>query len=161
MRPNSLVTRRRFFQTVSAASTINLAPLLHGGGSTDQVALPLAFSALKPLGERVRPITPDEFGQRIERAQRLMAEAPPAPSGSPSQAAKYDALFFAPSTSLYYFTGIRWGLSERIVGLVIPRVGHPVLVVPAFEEGRPREKLPRPVRMFWAARAGAAILRGL
>ncbi len=147
MRPNSLVTRRRFFQTVSAASTINLAPLLHGGGSTDQVALPLAFSALKPLGERVRPITPDEFGQRIERAQRLMAEAPPAPSGSPSQAAKYDALFFAPSTSLYYFTGIRWGLSERLVGLVIPRVGHPVLVVPAFEEGRLREKLHLPLEV--------------
>jgi Xaa-Pro dipeptidase len=76
-----------------------------------------------------------------------MAEAPAAASGSPSQAAKYDALFFAPGTSLYYFTGIRWGLSERLVGLVIPRAGHPVLVVPAFEEGRLREKLHLPIEV--------------
>jgi Xaa-Pro dipeptidase len=99
------------------------------------------------LGNRVRPITPEEFTQRIERAQALMAAAPPAPSGSPSAAAKYDALFFAPGTSLYYFTGIRWGLSERLVGLVIPRAGKPVLVVPAFEEGRLREKLHLPLEV--------------
>jgi len=28
--------------------------------------LPSAFSGLKPLGERVRAVTPDEFRQRIE-----------------------------------------------------------------------------------------------
>jgi Xaa-Pro dipeptidase len=110
-------------------------------------SLPPAFSGLKPLGGRVRAITPDEFSARIARAQSLMAEAPPAPSGSPSQASKYDALFFAPGTSLYYFTGIRWSLSERLVGLVIPRTGHPVLVVPAFEEGRLREKLHLPIEV--------------
>src|SRR3989440_10175402 len=76
-----------------------------------------------------------------------MADAPMAASGSPSQAAKYDALFFAPGTSLYYFTGIRWGLSERLVGLVLPRVGHPVLVVPGFEEGRLREQLRFPIEV--------------
>lgn len=113
----------------------------------DNSSLPAAFTALKPLGERVRPITADEFRQRIERAQQLMAGAPLAPSGSPSQAPKYDALFFAPGTSLYYFTGIRWGLSERLVGLVIPRTGHPVLVVPGFEEGRLREKLHLPIEI--------------
>jgi Xaa-Pro dipeptidase len=110
-------------------------------------ALPQAFSALKPLGDRIHPITPDEFRKRIEHAQLLMTDAPSAPSGSPSQATKYDVLFFAPGTSLYYFTGIRWGLSERLVGLVIPRVGHPVLVVPAFEEGRLREKLHLPIEV--------------
>jgi len=53
----------------------------------------------------------------------------------------YDALFIAPGTSLYYFTGIRWGLSERLMALVLPRQGEPIVVVPAFEEGRMREKL--------------------
>lgn len=138
-------SRRKFFQFASALSAISLAPeLVHGHGD-DNPALPSAFSQLKPLGDRVRPITPDEFRQRIELAQRLMADAPPAPSGAPSQATKYDALFFAPGTSLYYFTGIHWGLSERLVGLVIPRTGKPVLVVPAFEEGRLREKLHLPI----------------
>jgi Xaa-Pro dipeptidase len=145
MRPVPQVSRRHFFHT--AASTIALAPGLPSVEQTDQVALPSAFSSLKPLAGRVRPITPEEFRQRIEHAQHLMADAPPAVSGSPSQATKYDALFFAPGTSLYYFTGIRWGLSERLVGLVIPRVGQPVLVVPAFEEGRLREKLHLPLEV--------------
>jgi Xaa-Pro dipeptidase len=145
MRPVPQVSRRHFFHV--AASTIALAPALPSVEQTDQVALPSTFSSLKPLGARVHPITPAEFRQRIEHAQRLMADAPSAPSGSPSQATKYDALFFAPGTSLYYFTGIRWGLSERLLGLVIPRVGHAVLVVPAFEEGRLREKLHLPIEV--------------
>jgi Xaa-Pro dipeptidase len=140
-------SRRQFFQAVGVLSAAALAPKIAAADFEDDTTLPPAFSALKPLGDRVHPITPDEFRQRIEHAQRFMADAPPAPSGSPSQAAKYDALFFAPGTSLYYFTGIRWGLSERLVGLVIPRVGNPVLVVPAFEEGRLREKLHLPIEV--------------
>jgi len=97
----------------------------------DSSALPTAFAALKPLGARVHPITADEFRERLLRAQKLMAELAP----------KYDALFVAPGTSLYYFTGIRWGMSERLLALVLPRKGEPIVVVPAFEEGRMREKL--------------------
>ena len=48
---------------------------------------------------------------------------------------KYDALFFAPGTSLYYFTGVHWGLSERLLGLVIPREGAPIMVVPGIRRG--------------------------
>ena len=140
-------SRREFFQAASALSAAALVPKVPGAYSDDRPSLPAAFSGLKPLGERVHPVTPDEFRRRIEHAQRLMGEPPSAPSGSPSQAAKYDALFFAPGTSLYYFTGIRWSLSERLVGLVIPRAGRPVLVVPAFEEGRLREKLHLPLEV--------------
>jgi Xaa-Pro dipeptidase len=94
-------------------------------------ALPAAFSALKPLGSRVHPITAEEFHERLLRAQKLMSEFAP----------KCDALFVAPGTSLYYFTGIRWGISERLLALVLPRTGNPIVVVPGFEEGRLREKL--------------------
>jgi len=103
----------------------------------EDASLPTPFSALKLLGSRVRPITADEFRERIAHAQHLMSESTP----------KYDALFFAPGTSLYYFTGIRWGLSERLVSLTIPRAGHPVLVVPGFEEGRLRERLHLPIEI--------------
>ena len=140
-------SRRQFFHTVGALSAAAFAPNIPNTDSEESSALPPAFSGFKPLADRVHPITPDEFRQRIEQAQRLMGEPSPAASGSPSQAAKYDALFFAPGTSLYYFTGIRWGLSERLVGLMIPRAGHPVLVVPAFEEGRLREKLHLPIEV--------------
>jgi Xaa-Pro dipeptidase len=120
-------------------------------------SLPRAFAGLKPLGSRVRPITADEFRARIEMAQRLMAEPPAAGAQSavtatagtsPGQpAGKYEALFFAPGSSLYYFTGIRWGLSERLVALVLPRLGHPVVVAPAVEEGRLREQLKFPMEV--------------
>ena len=43
--------------------------------------------------------------------------------------------------SLTYFTGIRWGLSERLFAVAIPREGRPFVVTPAFEEDRAREQL--------------------
>jgi Xaa-Pro dipeptidase len=109
-------------------------------------SLPPAFAGLKPLGSRVRPVLAEEFLQRLRRAQQFMSE-PPSSVGSQLSATKYDALFIAPGTSLYYFTGIRWGLSERLLGLVVPRTGQPILIVPAFEEGRLREKLRFPLEV--------------
>jgi len=100
-------------------------------------ALPAVFSTLSPLGSRVHPITADEFHGRLEHAQKLIAELKP----------RYDALFVAPGTSLYYLTGIRWGISERLLALVLPRMGDPIVIVPAFEEGRMREKLQFPAEV--------------
>jgi Xaa-Pro dipeptidase len=44
-------------------------------------------------------------------------------------------------TSLIYFTDISWGLSERLLSIVIPVNGTAFLVCPAFEEDRAREQL--------------------
>jgi Xaa-Pro dipeptidase len=60
---------------------------------------------------------------------------------------KFDAILIGPGTSLYYFTGIRWGLSERLLALVVPRTGEPLLVSPAFEEGRLREIMRYPIEV--------------
>ncbi len=60
---------------------------------------------------------------------------------------KFDALLIGPNTSLYYFTGIHWGLSERLLALVIPRTGQPFLISPAFEEGRMRELMRYPIEV--------------
>jgi Xaa-Pro dipeptidase len=99
--------------------------------------VPEAFRALKPLGDRVKPITVEEFQGRIAHAQRLMTDLKPG----------FEALYIAPGTSLYYFTGIRWGLSERIVALTIPRKGDPLLISPGFEEGRLRELMRWPIEL--------------
>ena len=136
-------TRRRFLQGTVAASLATIAPSAHAQEAPCSGTLPDAFSTLKPLGARVRPITEQEFSARIHRAQEFMSGAP-ALSGVPASAAKLDALFFAPGTSLYYFSGVHWGLSERLLGLLIPRTGQPIIVVPAFEEGRLREQLRLP-----------------
>ena len=60
---------------------------------------------------------------------------------------KFDALILGPGTSLYYFTGIRWGLSERLLALVLPRTGQPLLISPAFEESRMRELMRYPLEV--------------
>src|SRR5438046_7029154 len=125
-------SRRQLLIGAAAASALALTPAARGAAEGDvSGALPKAFEGLKPLGGRVRAITADEFHGRMLQAQKLMSESDP----------KYDALFIAPGTSLYYFTGIRWGISERLLALVLPRTGEPIVVVPAFEEGRMREKL--------------------
>ncbi len=133
-------SRRQLFIGAAAASALALTPAARVAEASEPGALPQALAGLKPLGERVHPITADEFHERMLRAQKLMAESSP----------KYDALFVAPGTSLYYFTGIRWGGSERLLGLVIPRTGDPIVIVPGFEEGRLREKLhfPAEVRVW-------------
>jgi Xaa-Pro dipeptidase len=124
-------SRRQFLMGSAAASALALTPGVRAADVDESGGLPQAFSGLKPLGARVRPITREEFNERLMHAQKLMS----------APGSKYDALFFAPGTSLYYFTGIRWGMSERYLGLVLPRTGTPIVIVPAFEEGRLREKL--------------------
>jgi Xaa-Pro dipeptidase len=140
-------TRRSFLQSSAAISALALAPHAHA-----QSQLPSSFSTLKPLGDRVRPIAPDEFHARLLRAQEVMGQLNP----------KFDAMLLGPGTSLYYFTGIRWGLSERLLAAVIPRIGQPVLISPAFEEGRMRELLRYPieVRVWQEDQSPAELIAG-
>jgi len=126
-------TRRSFL----GASAASLAALSIPVANPQTPQLPPQFSSLKPLGDRVHPITPDEFRARLAHAQQLMSQLDP----------KFDALIFGPGTSLNYFTGIRWGLSERLLALVLPRTGDPILISPAFEEGRSREQLHFPIEV--------------
>lgn len=128
-------SRRRFIANVASASVFSIAAS-HSSAASDAV-LPPAFSSLKPLGNRLRPILPEEFSERLLHAQTLMQKLSP----------KFDALFLGPGTSLYYFTGIHWGLSERVLALLLPRTGAPVLIVPSFEEGRLREKIRFPLEI--------------
>jgi Xaa-Pro dipeptidase len=99
--------------------------------------LPPAFASLKPLGDRVKPIRPEEYQQRVAHAQKLMTDAKP----------PFQALYITPGTSLFYFAGIRWWPSERILAFLVPRQGDPFLVCPAFEEGRLREQLHSPIEI--------------
>src|SRR5215469_11454753 len=126
------LSRRRFLQSSAAASSMAFTSTVHG--KTQQ---PSGFANLRPLGDRVQPITPDEFHARLIHAQELMSQLNP----------KLDALILGPGTSLYYFTGIRWGLSERLLAVVLPRAGQPFLISPAFEESRTRELMSYPLEV--------------
>ena len=92
-------------------------------------ALPEAIRGLTPMTAGVVPITDAERKARIAKAQRLMQEQ------------KIDAIFMEGATSCFYYTGMRWGGSERTFGLVIPAKGEIAWVCPGFEEDRARELL--------------------
>jgi len=82
---------------------------------------------LRRMTSDVVPITDDERKGRIAKAQRVMGEQ------------KIDAIYIEPGSSMYYFTGMRWGTSERMFALVIPQRGEIAWVCPKFEEERARE----------------------
>ena len=79
------------------------------------------------MTDGVVPISLDERKARIAKAQHLMEQN------------KIDAIYIESGTSMYYFTGMRWGGSERMFALVIPQRGELAWVCPKFEEERARE----------------------
>ncbi len=126
------ITRRKLLQAgamAPIAARFTSALATEAAAQQQQRALPESLEKLKPLGDRVKPITNEEFQARIAQAQMLMSDAKP----------RFDALYVTPGSTQYYFTGIRWGGGERLMALTIPRKGEPFLVCPAFEEGRLRE----------------------
>jgi len=112
-------------------SFLKIAPVAAGAAALPQFtsaeqaegSLPPSIAALKPMKEGVQPISADERRGRIEKARQLMA------------AEKIDALMLTGGTSLVYFSGIQWGLSERLFAMILPVKGD------AFEEDRAREQI--------------------
>ena len=109
-------------QSVAALSTLPMA-------AQSGEPLPPSIAALKSMRGLAKPITNSERERRLERARQLMREY------------KIDALFLAGGTSLNYFTGVRWGNSERLFATVVTVNGKSFCICPSFEEGRAREQL--------------------
>jgi Xaa-Pro dipeptidase len=88
---------------------------------------PEAIRKLKKMTGDVVPISLEERRARIEKARRLMREH------------RINAIYLEPGASMFYFTGMQWGTSERMFALVIPARGDIAWVCPKFEEERARE----------------------
>lgn len=128
------MTRRSFVHTGAAAGVGLGAAACSSVPETAQAQAPVtssgvhpALAALKPMTADVKPITAEERAARIERAQRLMVQN------------KISAIYLEGGSSMFYFTGVRWGLSERPFVCVIPARGDAAWVCPGFEEERARE----------------------
>ena len=125
-----MISRRRFLGAGSAATTLALTnPAWAQRAPSADNRVPPSLASLTSMRDRVRPITADERRARLEKARRLLGEQ------------GLDALLLCGGTSLRYFTGIRWGLSERLFAAVLPARGDAFLVCPAFEEDRAREQM--------------------
>jgi Xaa-Pro dipeptidase len=124
-------SRRSFLGLAAMAAGISSVRVSaqRGRGEAASGPLPPSIASLTSMRSRAKPITADERRARIERAKAIMA------------AQKIDAMVLTGGTSLLYFTGIRWGGSERLFAVVIPREGNPYVVCPGFEEDRAREQL--------------------
>ena len=91
--------------------------------------VPAPIAALKSMKDQMVPISGAERLARIDKARRLMA------------AQQLDAVILTGGTSLRYFTNIEWGLSERLLAVVIPARGGAFMVSPAFERDRAMEQV--------------------
>jgi Xaa-Pro dipeptidase len=91
--------------------------------------LPPSIAALSSMRSQMRPITADERRVRIDKAGRLMRDN------------EIGAVVLTGGTSMKYFTGMDWGLSERLLAVVLPSKGAPFLVTPAFERDRALEQV--------------------
>ena len=96
------------------------------------------------------PIGPEERARRLARAQQLM------------KANGIGAVLIEPGSSLVYFTGVRWGRSERLTAAILPVEGEPCIVTPFFEEPSVRETLavPAEARVWQEDQNPLAIVAG-
>src|SRR5215510_5187633 len=121
-----MCTDRRDFLRLSAGMA-GAALLGTSSAYAQQGSQPEAIRRLRRMTDNVVPITLEERNGRIEKAQRLMREQ------------RIDAIYIEPGSSMSYYTGMRWGTSERMLAMVIPARGEIGWVCPKFEEERARE----------------------
>lgn len=89
------------------------------GGSTIEAEL----AAIKPTAHLVQPIPEEEFKTRLQNACEKM------------QAENVSVMYLNAGTNLFYFTGMRWHASERMVGALLFQDGSLEYTAPKFEEG--------------------------
>ena len=117
------MNRRSFLKTSGTAATLGIiSPKLSFSRPE------ISPSTIKSITDRIKPITAEEHLQRIESARKLMKEN------------NIDALFMEGGTSLNYFTGAKWGRSERLFAMILPQKGDLFFISPKFEEGRAHEQ---------------------
>lgn len=95
------------------------------GGSDAQIQL----AEIRADLSKVEAISAQERAQRLQKAARLMGQQ------------GIGALVLTAGSSLYYFTGLSWYASERLVAAVITADCKVVFIGPAFEESKIRETI--------------------
>jgi Xaa-Pro dipeptidase len=133
---------RRTFLAAAAATPLLSSAILRAAEPD--------LSALRDIATGAQPIGPDERARRLARAQALMAQN------------DIGAVLIEPGSSMIYFTGVRWGRSERPTLAILPREGQPLIVTPFFEEPSVRQTLavPAEVRVWQEDGNALAIVAG-
>ncbi len=114
-------TRRHLLAAATALPFLSVAGALRAAEPD--------LSQLQDITRGAVPIGPQEYADRLARAQALM------------KANGLGAILIESGSSMTYFTGVRWGRSERLTAVVIPVEGRPCIVTPFFEEPSVRQTL--------------------
>jgi len=135
-------TRRQLLAAAAAVPLANVAGVLRAAEPD--------LSDLTDLTTAARPIDAAERARRLARAQALM------------RANGIGAVLVEPGSSLVYFTGVRWGRSERLTAAILPVEGEPCIVTPFFEEPSVRQSLavPAEVRVWQEDEDPLAVVAG-
>ena len=111
--------KRREFVSIAAglAATPVVTRAAWGArrNEADPAAPPAARATQSPT------LSPETFAKRIERLQAEL------------KTRKLEMFIAEPSTNFQYFTGYNPGRSERLILLMVPVSGAPVLICPSFE----------------------------
>ncbi|MCP2605073.1 Xaa-Pro peptidase family protein [Candidatus Aminicenantes bacterium AH-873-B07] len=121
-----MLTRRKFFKI--GGLSITIFGFINNIFSNPEN---LVQTKLKKLTSGIKPLTPEDFEKRLNKAQRLMAKY------------KIDGLFLTGGTDLLFFTNVNWGRSERTFGAILNRKSEPIWICPAFERERAAERIPK------------------
>jgi len=119
-----MILRREFFKIGGLAVT--LPGFVRGLAAQ----APSSAAQLENMTAGVKPLVPEDYAERQERARGLMAKH------------KLDGVLLTGGINLSYFTAVSWGSSERTFGAVLNRKGLPIWVCPAFELERAKESVP-------------------
>jgi Xaa-Pro aminopeptidase len=108
------------------------------------------LSGLRDMTAGTPPISAEERAGRLRRAQALM------------RANNIGAVLIEPGSSMIYFTGVMWWLSERLTLAILPAEGEPCIVTPFFEEPSVHQTLgvPAEVRVWQEDENPLAVVAG-
>src|SRR5258708_31263954 len=112
------LTRRHLLRAASLGAGFQILPRAAQSASEDQRSLPPSIAALQSAAGQVRPISVSERQARIEKSQVLMRQH------------KVNAILLTSGSSLLYFTGARWGQSERFFATAITADGKSPCISP-------------------------------
>lgn len=136
-----IATRRELLIGTAALGALAVAP---------GFAAEIDTSDLQPITGDAVPIGREERAQRLAKAQELMRRH------------GLGAVLIEPGASLTYFTGARWGRSERLTAAVLPASGTPLIVTPFFEKPSVEESLgiPAEIRVWQEDESPLALIAG-
>ena len=99
------LNRRDFLRTTGIAG-VAVVVSAAGCNNPSQTSDDDPISRLQSMTTDIVPITVDERLARIEKARRLMQDN------------NIDAMYVESGSGLFYYTGVRWGRSERMLAVV-------------------------------------------